>query len=58
MNTLNWRELQNQYVKTAQMSTAEDILLICLHWTVIAGSFKSQLIDYFRGHIVFREAFG
>ena len=24
----------------------------------IAGSFKSQLIDYFRGHIVSWEAFG
>ena len=25
--------------------------------TIFAGSFKSQLIDYFRGHIVFWEAF-
>ena len=25
---------------------------------VVAGSVKSQLIDHFRGHIVFTEAFG
>ena len=32
--------------------------VLLLNGILFAGSFKSQLIDYFRGHIVFREAFG